>query len=137
MSKNTFVRKVIAKIKKVLIIAFIAHIIYIVVLKWIDPPVTITQITSFTEGHGLKRDYVDITEISPNARLAVIASEDQLFPDHGGFDVRSIEQVIRQRSKKPGRLRGASTISQQVPKMFFWGRVEAGCVKELKHTLPS
>lgn len=121
MSKNTLVRRVINKIRKVLIIAFIAHLIYIVMLKWVDPPITITQMASVIEGHGLHRDYVSMKEISPNARLAVIASEDQLFPDHGGFDVRSIETVIRQRSKKPGKIRGASTISQQVAKnVFLW-----------------
>lgn len=109
------------KIRKVLIIAFVAHLIYIVALKWIDPPITITQIGSVFEGHGLHCDYVDMNEISPNARLAVIASEDQLFPDHGGFDVKSIETVIRQRSRKPGKIRGASTISQQVAKnVFLW-----------------
>ena len=121
MSKNTLVRRVINKIRKVLIIAFIAHLIYIVMLKWVVPPITITQMASVIEGHGLHRDYVSMKEISPNARLAVIASEDQLFPDHGGFDVRSIETVIRQRSKKPGKIRGASTISQQVAKnVFLW-----------------
>lgn len=121
MSKNTFVRRMIYKIRKVLIIAFITHLIYIVVLKWVDPPLTITQMASVIEGHGLHRDYISMKEISPNARLAVIASEDQLFPDHGGFDVKSIEMVIRQRSKKPGKIRGASTISQQVAKnVFLW-----------------
>jgi monofunctional glycosyltransferase len=121
MSKNTFVRRMIHKIRRILIIAFIAQLIYVVVLKWVDPPITITQIGSVIDGHGLRRDYVRMKEISPNARLAVIASEDQLFPDHGGFDVRSIETVIRQRSKKPGKIRGASTISQQVAKnVFLW-----------------
>ncbi len=121
MSKNTLVRRIFYKIRKIVIIAFIAHLIYIVALKWIDPPITITQIVSVIEGHGLRRDYVNMTEISPNARLAVIASEDQLFPDHGGFDVKSIEMVIRQGVKKPGKIRGASTISQQVAKnVFLW-----------------
>lgn len=121
MSKNTFLRKTLRKVKRVLIIAFVAHLIYIVALKWINPPITITQISSVVEGYGLKRDYVGIEDISPNARLAVIASEDQLFPDHSGFDVKSIEQVIIKRSKKPGRIRGASTISQQVAKnVFLW-----------------
>ena len=121
MSKNTLARRMIHKIRKVLIIAFVAHLIYIVVLKWIDPPITLTQIGSLIDGHGLHRDYVSMKEISPNARLAVIASEDQLFPDHGGFDVKSIETVIRKQSKKPGKIRGASTISQQVAKnVFLW-----------------
>lgn len=121
MGKNTFRRRLIQKVKRILIIMFVAHLIYIVVLKWIDPPSTITQLVSFFEGHGLKRDYVNLDEISPNAMLAVIAAEDQLFPDHNGFDVKSIEKVITEGPKKSGRIRGASTISQQVAKnVFLW-----------------
>src|SRR5688572_25433580 len=121
MSKNTFFRRALSKIKKIFILLFIAQLIYIILLKWVDPPITITQIVSLVEGNGLKRDYVSIQDISPNAQLAIIASEDQLFPDHNGFDVKSIEKVITQGSRKSGRMRGASTISQQVAKnVFLW-----------------
>jgi len=121
MGKNTFFKRALSKLKKVLIILFIVQLVYIIVLKWIDPPLTITQIVSVVQGNGLKRDYISMEEISPNARLAIIASEDQLFPDHNGFDVKSIEKVITQSQKKSGRMRGASTISQQVAKnVFLW-----------------
>jgi monofunctional glycosyltransferase len=121
MGKNTFFQRALSKLKKVLIILFIVQLVYIIVLKWIDPPITITQIVSVVQGNGLKRDYIRMEEISPNARLAIIASEDQLFPDHNGFDVKSIEKVITQSQKKSGRMRGASTISQQVAKnVFLW-----------------
>jgi monofunctional biosynthetic peptidoglycan transglycosylase len=121
MSKNSFFKRVLQKIKKIVIILFIAQLIYIVILKWVNPPVTITQLVSFVEGNGLKRDYVDLEDISTNAKLAIIASEDQLFPDHNGFDVKSIEKVITEGPKKSGRIRGASTISQQVAKnVFLW-----------------
>ncbi len=80
-----------------------------------------TQLVSWVSGHGLKRDYVDFSEISTNARLAVIASEDQLFPDHSGFDWKSIKKAQKYNERKPGRIRGASTISQQVAKnVFLW-----------------
>jgi monofunctional biosynthetic peptidoglycan transglycosylase len=121
MSKNSFFKRVLQQIKKIVIILFIAQLIYIVILKWVNPPVTITQLVSFVEGNGLKRDYVDLQDISSNAKLAIIASEDQLFPDHNGFDVKSIEKVITEGPKKSGRIRGASTISQQVAKnVFLW-----------------
>lgn len=59
--------------------------------------------------------------MSPFAKLAVISSEDQLFPDHDGFDWKSIKKAMRYNEKKPGRIRGASTISQQVAKnVFLW-----------------
>ena len=80
-----------------------------------------TQLVSWVSGHGLKRDYVDFSEISTKARLAVIASEDQLFPDHSGFDWKSIKKAQKYNERKPGRIRGASTISQQVAKnVFLW-----------------
>ncbi|MBD0374430.1 MAG: monofunctional biosynthetic peptidoglycan transglycosylase, partial [Flavisolibacter sp.] len=53
--------------------------------------------------------------------LAVIASEDQIFPDHSGFDWKSIDKAMKYNEKKPDRVRGASTISQQVAKnVFLW-----------------
>jgi monofunctional biosynthetic peptidoglycan transglycosylase len=121
MSKNSLLRRVLQKIKKIFIILFIAQLIYIVALKWIDPPITVTQLVSFFGGYGLKRDYVNYDAMSTHAKLAVISAEDQLFPDHNGFDVKSIEKVIMGDKKKSSRLRGASTISQQVAKnVFLW-----------------
>ncbi len=108
-------------VKKIFIVLFIAQFVYILLLKWIDPPITMTQFISWITGHGLKRDYVDRDDISYNAKLAVISSEDQLFPDHNGFDWKSIKKAMEYNEKKPGRVRGASTISQQVAKnVFLW-----------------
>jgi len=95
--------------------------VYIVILKWVDPPITLTQLGSLFTGHGLKRDYVNYDEISPNLKLAVISSEDQLFADHSGFDWKSIEKAMAYNKRKPNRIRGASTISQQTAKnVFLW-----------------
>ncbi len=117
----TFFKPLFRKLKKLFIILFIGQFAYIILLKWIDPPITITQFTNWVEGHGLKRDYVDYDEMSPNIKLAVMASEDQLFPDHNGFDVESIKKAWSEKNKKRKRFRGASTISQQVAKnVFLW-----------------
>ena len=108
-------------IKKIFIILFIAQLLYIVLLKWVNPPITITQFASWASGHGLQRDYVSRHSMSFNARLAVIGAEDQLFPDHSGFDWKSMQKAMKYNEKKPGRVRGASTISQQVAKnVFLW-----------------
>lgn len=116
-----FFQRMWKKLKRIFIILFIAQIVYIVALKWVDPPITVTQLISFFSGNGLKRDYIKFSEMSSNVRLAVIASEDQLFPDHNGFDVKSIENALTHNTKKKGRIRGASTISQQVAKnVFLW-----------------
>ena len=53
--------------------------------------------------------------------LLLLLQEDQIFPDHDGFDWKNIEKAMKYNKKKPGRIRGASTISQQVAKnVFLW-----------------
>lgn len=107
--------------KRVVLFLFLSHLFYIIILKWVNPPITITQLSSWVSGDGLKRDYVSGDELSLQMKLAVIASEDQLFPDHGGFDWKSINKAVTHNEKKPQRVRGASTISQQVAKnVFLW-----------------
>src|SRR5260221_14645836 len=84
------------------------------------PPITLTRRGSVLGGDGLRRTYVDMKNISPYAKLAVICSEDQLFPDHDGFDFKSIEKAMKHNQKSKS-LHGASTISQQVAKnVFLW-----------------
>jgi monofunctional biosynthetic peptidoglycan transglycosylase len=108
-------------IKRLFIILFFLHLFYLLLLKWVDPPVTLTQLGSLFSGDGLSRNYVDYSEMSSYAKLAVIASEDQLFPEHNGFDWKSIEKAIEHNEKNPKKVRGASTISQQVAKnVFLW-----------------
>ena len=105
---------------------FVSSFIYIVIGKWLMPPITITQISN-SLSYGLKRDYVRWNEISYNVKLAAIASEDQLFADHNGFDWDAIEKSFKPRKSKrnkKSKIRlggGASTISQQVAKnTFLW-----------------
>lgn len=112
------------RLKRILLILFIAQFVYIIILKWINPPITLTQIGSWFSLWGtdkkLQKTWVDYDQISQHAKLAVIASEDQLFTDHNGFDFKSIEKAMKhnQQSKK---IKGASTISQQVAKnVFLW-----------------
>jgi monofunctional biosynthetic peptidoglycan transglycosylase len=108
-------------LKKIFLYLFISQFLYIILLKWLDPPITLTQLGSVLSGEGLKRDYINYEEMSPNIKLAVMASEDQIFPDHNGFDFNSIKKAMAYNEKKPGRIRGASTISQQVAKnVFLW-----------------
>lgn len=66
-------------------------------------------------------DWVSMDQISPWMGLAVIAAEDQKFPEHWGFDVASIEQALAHNERNENRIRGASTISQQTAKnLFLW-----------------
>ena len=107
-------------VKRIFIILFLLQLIYILLLKWVNPPITLTQLGSFLRGDGLKRDYKSMKNISSYAKLAVICSEDQLFPDHDGFDFKSIDKAMKHNQKSKS-LHGASTISQQVAKnVFLW-----------------
>ena len=112
------------KIKKFLLYLWISSIVYVLITKFIEPPITITQITN-AFGLGLKRDYVRWDEMSYNIKLAAIASEDQTFTDHSGFDWDAIEKSLRPKKKnKKSRIPiggGASTITQQTAKnVFLW-----------------
>lgn len=109
-------------IKKIFFILLVSHLSYVILLRFVDAPITITQIAGIISGDGFHRTHVSMQQLSKNAKLAVIASEDQLFPDHNGFDIKSIQKALNFNKKKKGKkIRGASTISQQVAKnVFLW-----------------
>ena len=118
--KRGLAARIFHTIVKVFLYGFFFSLLYILFCKWINPPVTITQIGSLFRGNGLHRNYVNLQEMSSNAKLAVMAGEDQLFPDHNGFDFKSIQKAMKHNQKSKS-LRGASTISQQVAKnVFLW-----------------
>jgi len=108
-------------LKRIILWMLVLQLVYIIVCKWLDPPITLTQISSVVTGDGLHRDYITYDEMGPNIKLAVMAGEDQLFPDHNGFDIKSIKKAMKFNEKHPNRVRGASTISQQTAKnVFLW-----------------
>ena len=112
----------IRKIKQILLYFFASSFLYVLITKFVDPPITITQLTN-AFGLGLKRDYVSWEELGYQSKLAAIASEDQLFAEHSGFDFDAIEKSLRPK-KKQSKIPlggGASTITQQVAKnVFLW-----------------
>jgi len=115
---------VISIIKKTIWYLFLSSLLYVVFTKFVEPPITITQITN-AFGLGLKRDYVSWNDMSYNIKLAAIASEDQVFTDHSGFDWDAIEKSLKPRKKKKKSKiplgGGASTITQQTAKnVFLW-----------------
>jgi len=67
---------------------------------------------------SLRHDWVSLEEIAPNLKYAVIASEDQRFYEHNGFDFKAIEEAMEER-RQGKRKRGASTITQQTAKNVF------------------
>ena len=118
--KRSFISRVWRFFYMFILYGFIFSILYTVLCKWVNPPITITEITSLITGHGLKRHYQSIDHISSNMKLAVLCGEDQLFTDHNGFDFESLQKALKH-NRKSKSLRGASTISQQTAKnVFLW-----------------
>ena len=120
-------KSVASLLRKAIIIALIATIVPVVLLRWI-PPVTsavmisksIASLWSDKKGYKTRYKWTPWDKISPHAGIAVVAAEDQMFPEHFGFDLESISDALEKHSKGK-RLRGASTISQQVAKnLFLW-----------------
>ena len=110
---------------RIILFLFVSSLLYVVVCKWLEPPITTTQLGGVFGGLGLKRTYVGWNEISRNVKLAAIASEDQRFAEHSGFDWKSIDKSMNgpQKKKRKNKIRGggASTISQQTAKnVFLW-----------------
>ncbi|MBC7553210.1 MAG: monofunctional biosynthetic peptidoglycan transglycosylase [Taibaiella sp.] len=115
-------RNLAAKMLKIVLALFLCSVLYTVLCRWVMPPITITQLADVCRGYGLKRDYVSWNEISREVKLAALASEDQRFAEHNGFDWKSIDKSVNgPKKKKKIRGAGASTISQQTAKnVFLW-----------------
>jgi monofunctional biosynthetic peptidoglycan transglycosylase len=95
----------------------------VLLLRWVHPFTSAYMLEArlhANAGYRTHFEWVDLEDISPHAAIAVIASEDQQFPFHAGFDFKSIREAVRA-SERGKKLRGASTISQQVAKnLFLW-----------------
>ena len=99
----------------------------VIVFKWMPIPVTplmlIRNVQQVAKGEKLKlkHDWVSIKKISPHMQLAAVCSEDQNFFKHHGFDFGAMKKAMKEAERKNGKLRGASTISQQTAKnVFLW-----------------
>lgn len=108
------------KIKQLIFIVLILNAVFIIWGRFFNPPITITQIGGLFEYGKLSRDYISYDEMGNNVKKAVIASEDQKFFNHNGFDYTAIEKAMKN-NEKGKKLRGGSTISQQTAKnVFLW-----------------
>ena len=90
--------------------------------RWLNPPVSMVMLERWltNDDYSIQQTWLSWDEMPKKAALAVITSEDQRFPLHQGFDVDAIMKALNE-AEEGGRLRGASTISQQVAKnMFLW-----------------
>lgn len=126
-SRFQSVKKIFFKyIRYGLILFFGSSILFTILYRFINPPVTplmlIRVVENLTDGKkpSLSKDWVSLSEISPNLTLAVIASEDNNFESHYGVDFKAIEKA-KKLNAKGKKIRGASTITQQTAKnVFLW-----------------
>jgi monofunctional biosynthetic peptidoglycan transglycosylase len=89
--------------------------------RLVGPPMTFLMVERLVGGEGMNRRWRPLSEISPNLVYAAIAAEDANFCRHRGFDLKAIERALKHNAKRPGRIRGGSTISQQAAKnVFLW-----------------
>lgn len=102
----------------------LATLLPVLALRWLPPPASAFMLEAWAgallqgQAFALRYRWTAWNELSPQAALAVIASEDQLFPEHHGFDFQAMSRAVS--ANRKGRpLRGASTISQQTAKNLF------------------
>jgi monofunctional glycosyltransferase len=127
MSERTFMRRSLRFCGWSFLLLALASVVSVLSLRWIDPPTSAFIVREqLTAAHGegqryaVRHRWVDWAAISSQMKVAVIASEDQTFPEHNGFDFKSINNALEDRERGK-RVRGASTISQQVAKnLFLW-----------------
>lgn len=110
-----------------LLLLVAATLLPVLLLRWIPPPTSAfmlqTRLAPRLRGEPstpVHYRWIPWHDIAPAMRLAVVAAEDQKFPHHRGFDLESIGDAL-ERPTRRGRIRGASTITQQVARnLFLW-----------------
>jgi monofunctional biosynthetic peptidoglycan transglycosylase len=121
LRKISLIHKVAVVTREIFFVLYISSFLYLVLGMIFNPVITLTQAVNIVNGNGLKRDYISYPDMGPNIKLAVMASEDQNYPDHDGFDLKAIKLAMKYNKRHPNKVRGASTISQQTAKnVFLW-----------------
>ena len=112
----------------------------LVAARWIDPPTTAVHMQRRVQAWVLNKPYQDhyqfvpLSQISPDLQHAVIAAEDARFYQHHGFDWHAIE-IAAEGDMQGGRIRGGSTITQQLVKNLFFGTGRSFLRKGAEFTL--
>jgi monofunctional biosynthetic peptidoglycan transglycosylase len=105
----------------VLVFGLVGPVAVVAAYRFVPPPITWLMVQRLFEGRGFDRRWVPMDRISPQLVRAVIAAEDARFCEHHGFDVDAIQKALANNERRPGRIRGGSTISQQTAKnIFLW-----------------
>ena len=124
--RPSFVVRVARFCARLTLAALALPILVLLALRWLDPPTSAFILARQWEqlrggrAAAVHHRWVDFDRISPHLAVAVIAAEDQRFPDHFGFDLAAINRALEHNARNR-TVRGASTISQQTAKnLFLW-----------------
>jgi len=117
-------------LRRIFIVLFVVLVplplAYLAVFRFVPIPVTPQMLGDLITFQEVHQSWRSIDSMSPALKHSVIGSEDQLFCSHHGFDWDDIELALKQHDQKPGKkLRGASTISQQVARTLFLAPVRS------------
>ncbi|WP_374128037.1 MULTISPECIES: monofunctional biosynthetic peptidoglycan transglycosylase [unclassified Sphingomonas] len=112
------IRRVFSIAAKAVIGFVLISLLWVVLYRFVAPPITFTMIGDAIGGHSIKKSWMPLSQIDPDMARAAIAGEDSRFCTHSGFDLEAIEKAY-QRNARGGRIRGGSTISQQTAKNAF------------------
>lgn len=103
-----------------LLIAVLLPAVLLAIFRFVPVPLTPLMVIRLIEGEALHKDWVPLAQIAPALRQAVVAAEDNLFCEHGGFDWTALGEVLHE-LRAGGQPRGASTITMQTAKnLFLW-----------------
>ena len=119
-------RRIFHIFKLIVLVFLVSSVLAVLVLRWVSVPITplmvIRVVENVMEGKpaAIHHQWVPLEIMAREMPQAVVASEDQNFMRHHGFDFGAIQEAVREKEEK-GRVRGASTISQQTAKnVFLW-----------------
>ncbi len=115
-------------IVRLIVWLFALSILWVVILRFVPPPITATMVGDLVGGRGVDKDWMNLNEMDRDMVRAAIGAEDSKFCQHAGFDWDAIQDAAK-RNASGGRIRGGSTISQQTAKnVFLWQ--EGGYVRK-------
>jgi monofunctional biosynthetic peptidoglycan transglycosylase len=119
--RRSLLRRAFGWLFKGLLIFIVGSILWVLAYRFVNPPLTFTQLGDLIEGNGARSAWLPIGAIDRNMVRAAIAGEDGKFCSHYGFDQQAIEAAMRRNAAGGHVLRGGSTISQQTAKnAFLW-----------------
>jgi len=119
--RRSLALRILAWLLRGLLIFLLASILWVLLYRFVDPPLTATQAADALWGNGAARIWTPIERIDRDMVRAAIAGEDGKFCSHNGFDRQAMEAAMRRNAAGGRVLRGGSTISQQTAKnVFLW-----------------